>query len=342
MASQRKSYDIKAIVQYSRMQDYSSYQPSELGTFSISEDGDFINCNKAQIPTLQDYKLPLNLDEGYNGTQGKDKSRETNFPQWEKGLKWIHGSKEGYGSVSSVDIIASRGILKDIGYTNHNRYNNPWKFEACKFKGKVYIRKLDEEDDENEWCIRNSYWGRKFEEYVIQQEKGTKATYRMLKGTIGKKTVLLSAEVDAISNDGKHMEIKTCFANKIGVKVPQAWWQSYLGKVDTLYYGLKTKQGMVYNKPTEISMTDALTKYVKKDAANEMMGFMGDVLNWLYGALPDKDETWVLEYTGGRQIFLRSTGEKFLPNWYLQFIEGKKEEELVKQVEALTLSHPVD
>ena len=106
MAGQRKSYDIKGTSQYSRMQDYSSYQPSEIGTFSISEDGDFINCNSAKIPTLLEYKLPLNLDEGYNGTEGKDKARETTFPQWEKGLKWIHGSKEGYGSISSVDIIA--------------------------------------------------------------------------------------------------------------------------------------------------------------------------------------------------------------------------------------------
>ena len=309
MAGQAKSYDIKGKFQYSRMQDFASYRSSELGTFSISEDGDIINFNKAKIPTLLEYKLPLNLDKGYSRTERlKDEARrETNFPQWEKGLKWIQASEDGYESVSDVHIITQRGILKDIGYTNHDPYKNHWKFEACKFKGKVYIRKLEEDQAEkwDDWRIQNSYWGKKFGEHVIQQETGTKATYRILKGTIGNKSVLLSAEVDAISNDGKHMEIKTCFANKIKDKVPQAWLQSHLGMVDFLYYGLKTKQGMVYDKPTEISMTDALTKYVTKNRANEMIGFLGDVLDWLYGALPDKDETWILEYTGGREIFLK-------------------------------------
>ena len=342
MANQKKSYNIKRPSEYLRMQDYKSYNPSELGTFSISEGGDFINCNKAKIPTLLDFQLPLNLNDGYNGTEGNDKARETNFPQWEKGLKWIYGSKEGYGSVSDVDIITQRGILKDIGYTSHNRYKNPWKFEACKYKGKVYIHKVEQEEEWDEWCIRNSYWGRKFEEFTIQQEEGTKATYKMLKGKIGKRNVVLSAEVDAISTNGEHMEIKTCFGNKLQAKIPLAWWQSYLGKVDLLYYGIKTKEGMVHNKPTQISMTDALNRYVTKNTANAMIGFLGDVLEWLYGTLPDKDETWILEYTGGRQILLKCTGEKFLPSWYLQFIGAGKEDELVKQVEALTLGHPVN
>ena len=339
MSGRRKSYNIKAILQYSRKQDYSTYNPADLGNFSISEEGDFINCNKAKMPTLRNFRLPLNLDEGYNGTEGNDKSRAANFPQWEKGLKWIQASEEGYGTVSDVHIITQRGVLKEIGYTNHNPYENPWKFEACKFKGKVYIRKVDEAEDLNEWGVRNSYWGTKFEEYAIKQQEGTKATYRMLKGTIGKNTVLLSAEVDAISNDGMYLEMKTCFADKVRAKIPLAWWQSYLGKVDLLCFGLKTNQGMVYDKPTGISMADVLSGWVRKDTANEMIGFLGEVLDWLCGALPDKDETWILEYEGGRQIFLKSTGKKFLPNWYLQFIEGRKEDDLVKQVEALTLGH---
>ena len=55
--------------------------------------------------------------------------------------------------------------------------------------------------------------------------------------------------------------------------------------------------------------------------------------------LPDDDETWVLEYKGGTRISLECSGGKFLPDWYLQFIDGTKEDanELVRQVEALTL-----
>ena len=343
MAGVSKRYDIKATSEYSRLQDYTSYQPTEVGTFSISEDGDFINCNKAKIPTLKTYKLPLNLNEGYS-PKAEDVSRETSFPQWEKGLKWIYVSLDGKKSISDVDVITQRGVLKDIGYTNHNRYKNPWKFEACKYKGKLYIRKFEQEEKWDARRMQNSYWGKKFEEFVMEQQAGTKATYNMLKGKIGNRNFLLSAEVDAVTPDGKHMEIKTCFANKLNEKIPLAWLQSLLGKVDFLYYGLKDKQGMVYSKPTEISMAQVPGRYVKTYEANAMVGFIGDIIDWVHTTIPDGDETWILEYPGGRGrqiVTLESQGKKFMPSWYLQFIDGSKEDDLVRQVEALSLEHPV-
>ena len=119
MAESTKVYDIKGMSEYSRLQNYKTYQPTEIGTFSISEDGDLTNCNKADMSTLKSLKLPFNLNDGYKKNLLVD-SRKTDFFRWEKCLKWIYGSKDGYQSTSDVDVITERGVLLDIGYTNLN------------------------------------------------------------------------------------------------------------------------------------------------------------------------------------------------------------------------------
>ena len=342
MSSEVSKYRIKRLSEYSGLQKYTTYEPKEVGSFSIDKDGNFINCNKAKIPTLKDFagSLPLDLNEGYD-SGSVDTSRETSFPQWEKGLKWIQGSDDGYQRLFDVDVVTQRGVLKDIGYTNHNRYKNPWKFEACKFDGRMYIRKVEEEENWDEWGLRNSYWGKRFEEYVMEQEVGVKATYRMVKGNIGKRNVLLSAELDAVTADGRLMEMKTCFPNKLEAKIPLAWLQSHLGGIEVLYYGLKDKKGIVSRMPTEIDMSQVPGRYVHAHEANAMIGFLGHVLDWMYTKLPDSNETWVLEYGGCAEISLHKKGGEFLPSWYLDFIGGRKEDDLVRKVEALNLEHPV-
>ena len=274
---------------------------------------------------MRNFELPLNLNEGYNRNMVTVDSELTNFPQWEKGLKWINESENGCRSLSDVEVITERDVLKDIGYTNLNFYKNSWKFAACKFKGKLYIRKFEEVEEQSLdiWGAKYRHWGNKFEELVMERDSRTKATYKMLKGNLGKRKVLLSAEVDAVTADGKHMEVKTCAANKLTAQIPLAWLQSHLGKVDVLYYGLNNKRGTVSNIPTEILVAQIPGRYLKAYEANAMIGFLGDVIDWLYNVLPDGDETWMLEYsTGMREIFVEYQGMKFMPEWYLRFIDN--------------------
>ena len=209
MAESTKVYDIKGMSEYSRLQNYKTYQPTEIGTFSISEDGDLTNCNKADMSTLKSLKLPFNLNDGYKKDLLVD-PRKTDFFRWEKCLKWIYGSKDGYQSTADVDVITERGVLLDIGYTNLNFYKTPWKFEACKFKGKLYIRRIDEVEQKlDAWGLKNSYWDKRFREFVIEKETGTKlASYKILKGKLGNTRLLVCTEVDAMALDGKHLEVK--------------------------------------------------------------------------------------------------------------------------------------
>jgi hypothetical protein len=188
----------------------------------------------------------------------------------------------------------------------------------------MYIRKIEgEETDRDAWAMKSSHWDKKFVEFVIEQEPGTKATYKMVKGNIGERKALLSAEVDAVTSNGNEMEVKTCFANKLTGKIPSAWLKSHLGKIDALYYGLKDKRGIVSDPPTQILTAQVPGRFVKTYEANAMVGFLGDIIGWMCSALPDADETWELEYRGLREIVLNYKGTKFLPDWYSKFVDDQ-------------------
>ena len=327
MAEENKIYDIRGMSAYSRLQEYTSYQPTEVGTFTIDSAGKFANCDGAKLPTLKDFKLPLFLNKGYKSGVKTVETLE-NTSTWEEELRWIKKNSGGYKSVSDVDVITERSILKDIANTNHDCYKISWKFEACKFKGKLYIRRSEEEvkEDVKEpdlWAEKYAYWRKKFEDLVLERDSGTTSTHRMLKGNVGSKKVLLSSEVDAVTDEGNHLAVRTCFVDKLTAKIPLAWLQCHLGKVDVLYFGFMDKRGTVPEMPTEISVQQIPGMYVKAYEANAMIGFLGDVLDWVFEELPDKDESSVLEYiAGSREIMLKSQGKKFLPKWYLQCVSA--------------------
>ena len=284
------------------------------------------------------------MDDGFNPEEIDKK--QAAFPPAEKPLRWIHGSKGGYQSLSCADVVTQKGVLKQIGYTISSPFKNSWKIEVCRYKRKLYIRYPSSDDGSfhmNEWAARNSYWGVKFEDYVIEPDSLVTASYKMLEGRIGNKKVLLSAEVDAVKSDGRQVEVKTCFPGKLVAKMPFTWIQSYLGKVDVLYYGWKNKEGIVSERPEEFVMNDIPGSRLLKEAdANAMFGFLGDVIDWTYASLPDADEIWELEYGGGRsrQITLKRNGERFLPGWYLEFIEDSKEEDvLARKLQTLSMKN---
>ncbi|KAL5254557.1 hypothetical protein ACHWQZ_G014117 [Mnemiopsis leidyi] len=313
-------YHIGISNKYSTLFHYSTYHAKEVGSFSIDVEGNFTDCDSATFPAFLRPLPPLNLDEGFDIKEIDRK--QSKFPDAEKPLRWVHASVKS--CQIDCDVITQKGVLKKIGYTINDK--NSWKFEACKYNKKLYIRYPEHDEtsqDMSEWWRRNSYWGVKFEEHMLTQNPGIKASYKMLQGRLGNKTVLLSAEVDAVATTGELIEVKTCFERKLWKCMPRIWLQSYLGKAEVLMFGWKNASGVVSKEPQEFKMADIPgSQFLKEHQANEMIGFLGDVLEWLYEALPDKDETWILEYTGGRQISLKCTGEKFLPSWYLQFIDG--------------------
>ena len=332
------NYHIKDFHKYSELFHYSSYCPREVGSFSIDQDGNFTNCDNATFPKLQSPKLPLHLDVGFN-VQEIDR-KQSKFPDAEKPLRWIYGSEKS--CQIECDVITQKGVLKKIGYTISNHHKNQWKFEACKCDRKLYIRYPEHDEISTKmssWGKRNSYWGVKFEEHVIIKSPDIRASYKMIQGRLGNRTVLLSAEVDAVTKTGQQIEVKTCFKQKLRQNMPQTWLQSHLGMVEVLLFGWKDKTGRVFAEPQEFKTADIPgSKFLKKSAANAMIEFLGDVLDWLYGALPDKDETWILEYDGGRQISLKTTGKNFLPNWYLLFLEGNRGDELARLMGTLDIN----
>ena len=156
-------YDIKEASHYAEESSYKDYKPKEVGTFETTKDGELVNRNKAVIPTLRpSLKLPLDLNEGY------DPNAENFFESDRKEiLTWVQGCTEDE-SIAMSEVIAQRGALKEIGYTIHNYFKNSWKLEACKYAGKLYIRKIDAPQKRGD---KDAQRGRKFEELWIEQNE---------------------------------------------------------------------------------------------------------------------------------------------------------------------------
>ena len=257
-------YNIGGFHEYSKILHYTTYQLSDIGFFSVNNEGDFVNCDKAKFPKFKDLKSPLklNLNKGFDSKIIDMKMPR--LPHAEKTLRWIGESKDGYQSMADFDVITEKGVLKKIGHSISNRHKKPWTMEACKHKGKLYMRFPTEDKcyRKTEWGTKNRYWGVKFEEYAIEPDPLATTSFKMLKGKIGNKKILMSAEVDALKTDGTLVEIKTCFEDKLtDQKMCLAWLQSYLLKIDVLYYGWKNRQGLVSRKPQEFNMEISRDEY---------------------------------------------------------------------------------
>ena len=345
-------YDIKSIEYYS-FGSYNSYRPEQVGTFVISNSGEFAQCNSASIPKLKRYEVPLNLnDEGFDPRQNQhdcnilERDYRIVLEEGEKPLKWLF--ETGYDVVKKVNVVTQRGTLRSIGNTLYNmdHYKNPWKFEVCKYGGKLYIRKDKSKEPETISINRSKgiFYSKAFVKHVIMEYGDVDGVYTVVTGTVGRHRTLLTAEVDAVKRNGQQVEVKTCVSDKLVDKIPTSWLQSYLAKVDVLHYGLQDKRGWLI-KNEEISMKEVplSRKYMPSGCAKSMFGLISDVLDWLQDEVKEGDTTWSFEYTGkNKTIILTRKGHKYLPHWYKEFVDNNQVSSLVTEVDALTLEHLTD
>ena len=330
---------------YDRIGAYNSYCPEQVGTFAISTSGEFTQCNSAKIPKMKAFKLPLDLNDGYDPSHDYDGDYKnmTILEEGEKPLKWLF--ETGHDVMNKVNVVTQRGILRDIGNTLHNVYNNPWKFEVCQYGGILYIRKDESKEQEamSSFGLKHAYFGKRYEKYVMESQD-VNAVYKVVTGSIGRHSTLLTAEVDAVMDNGQQVEIKTCFPNKLVQKVPVAWLQSYLGGIDVLHCGMKDKVGWIRQPHKELSMKEVPLNatYMPRGRANTMFGVISDVLDWLQDSIKEDNTIWSFEYKGrNKSVILEKKGEKYLPDWYKEFVDNKQMSSLVKEVDALRLEHPV-
>ena len=335
---------------YASLSPYTNYSPKEEGTFAIDDSGHFGRCNKATHASLKHITIPLDLNEGYDRNRKFHNETVTNFPAWEKLLKWIFSTDGGYEVTSDIDVITQRGILKDIGYTLQNRYRNKWTLEVCKFDGKLYLRYFD--DDVFHVTPQhhmNLHRGRRFEYNVLEKQEGVKATYNVIKSSIGNTRLLISAEVDGQSVGGEHVEVKTCFERNLNNQLPLHWLQSYLGTIKIMYYGIKDSDGVLRQPLRREEISKIPGEVVLKGVANSMFGLIADILHWLKEVVEEGDHLWSLQYNGkpegnGGKITLYDTETSFLPPWYREFVDTSRrvnqeslDNNLVNQISNLTL-----
>ena len=336
---------------------YIDYQPQEVGTFAITDAGDFAHCDEAIHANLNEIKVPADLNEGYDPKIKIHNETISNFPAWEKVLNWICATGGGYDVTAEVDVIAQRGVLKDIGYTLYDqRYKKQWILEACKFDGKVYLRFEDNEKAPvREWHHKNLYWGKRFEDILLKKVPGVRGTYNVIRGVIGDTRVMISAEVDAQSEKGELIEVKTTFKSMRLKNLGFHWIQCYLGTIELLCYGYKNqeKKGILEKLSTEkiSDMVGPGESQLPKDKANAMFGMLADVLSWIRTVIQEGNTVWTIAYDGGLPnghitMYKKEPETEFLPAWYQEFVtrnipvkHGRKNphDELTQQLQRITL-----
>ncbi|CAN7982322.1 unnamed protein product, partial [Ixodes hexagonus] len=117
-----------------------------------------------------------------------------------------------------VDFICKRGLLAKVARTPYSAGDEDWLFSATRFGDTLYLCKFQSESQKEweaqdpEFWQRMDFWGHKFEQYMASGTlpdtsaplRSGDQYYVVLKGMVGRHSLLFSAEVDAIDNDVPH------------------------------------------------------------------------------------------------------------------------------------------
>uniref|UniRef100_A0A914YQ51 Decapping nuclease n=1 Tax=Panagrolaimus superbus TaxID=310955 RepID=A0A914YQ51_9BILA len=169
-------------------------------------------------------------------------------------------------AVQYADFACFRGTLQKFAATffeTQRPKDRGWKFMIVKFQGVFFIQEL-ETDARQEEKIKETayeklatYWGLKFERYILA-ENGKMPDSRSPVSTIVQTnaifklhfnplpeipksiTVFYSAEIDGISKEGKHMEVKTRnHRSVIHHRIMNWWLQCRLANIKKITFGMR-------------------------------------------------------------------------------------------------------
>ncbi|GIY86647.1 NAD-capped RNA hydrolase DXO1 [Caerostris darwini] len=226
----------------------------------------------------------MDLNEGYEDAIAKvfDKSEDTLYSWILKHQKEVCDNFRARNSNKPhIDFVCYRGLLKTIGSTIYEK-NQDWLICATKFNSVIYlcdfrtedkIKKMSQLTKKEKLMI---FWGMKFEKYVTantpdsepkssEPVNGKEKYFTVLKGRLGKHTLLYSAEVDGkdpLADANKpptecYLELKTSkmYQNaaatdneyrKFCTLKMRAWWlQSFLAGIPKVVCGFRDDLGIV-------------------------------------------------------------------------------------------------
>lgn len=256
------------------------------------------NCNKTKISTK--------LTQGFDKFKKEEKEDEglLVLMRWILAVSVPNSSLKK--SIHESDFIVWRGTITRLMFSCYDNGPNSVgvKVACCKFKGVYFIRELNtktkikNENSKTDYEEKMCFAGHKFEQIVTVEDLNMKPNTSqnvdlnsefvgIFKATLNPPSNLLNssnldkfnlfygAEIDCISSNGQHLEIKTQYKNiGFGKGFPNKalkWWiQSYLASIKQLVIGLH--ENLQLNR-VELIEVNSLFKYFSRENLNSACCF---------------------------------------------------------------------
>jgi len=323
-------YPISQSAVHCKTFDLTTYNPIELGTFTLDDNRKYEEDSSAPELEMPE-KYPLDLNKGFE-TFSKVESDGSLDPL----LEWV---KRNNFDLKNVNFITYRGILRKIGTTIFDFYRNHWSLKLCKHKDTVYImesdtpQSIDKRKRETPKDKQFQYWGYKFEDYMTTAGVGSEhfnvsgGFHSVSTARVGKHRGVFAAEVDCKSDKG-YVELKTNrviqhdrqWVNFRKGKLLNTWAQCYIAGVPSVWVGFRDDQGMLKNVQF-YDVCEMPAKCEREWSGSAVMSFLQGVLDW---SLPliQHNKTYVMSFLDHGEIELVLEGEgHFVPDWFTLHIK---------------------
>eukprot|EP00116_Pleurobrachia_bachei_P005584 sb/3465846/ len=297
-----------------------NFNSIEVGRFSLTHITREY-CPDVSVPKMKKVvKLPADLNEGFEDFEERVMGGNDCV------FKWICGNEF---DMESIDLIASRGILKKIATNPYDHFRNHFGIRLVKIADTIAMDTLDTAEEEMTTSqLRNMYHGHRLEK--VTMDVGENESNIVTTCNIAGYRCLVRAEVDGCNDEGELVEVKANFViqypkqleNFRRGKLFTTFMQCYLVGIPNVLIGFRDKSGILrrvqnYTLP---QIEEECKAYWNKDF---YMAFLNAVLSW---ALPQiaEGKVYHLEYKGGDEIALIEVPDPdHIPQFFKDYVQQK-------------------
>ena len=286
---------------------------------------------RLNIPT--DLPRSLHIDNWFDGGKSETISSSfkvkaprpaTNVSELYTSLRYVltWANREDFKLCCSVDAVICCSALRSISLTPCHR-RSAWEFAVYFYQNKLFIDSRERKPGEAEFLRHEDHedtfgrWGKKFEDVIRHGDhqnnsyRGQDVDVRVNRiVTIGSRRILTTAKVSCQLADpdqeevSNYIELKT--HNELQnwqqtkgfnqYKSQKVWAHSALVGLQTVYFGLRTKEGelLEIRRHTTEELAQLGRNYWKP---HQMLSFVDELLDWV-SDISVEGLTYTLSYDG--------------------------------------------
>ena len=257
-----------------------------LGSYGLNEEFEYIEEGSGlRVLKKLESSFDFNLLDGYTGNNSSLRESYEKRDKMGNAAIWMVKHRELISSERgdkpfNVDFVCGNGLFKKLlnfpfELPQRGSESEKHEFAVSKYKGVIFIKRIEDKEDERVLNGESSYAGCKFEDFVSEkldnEDEGQKY-YNMLKAKFGDHVLLYSCEVDCIKERLERdpeiddfVEVKTAapirdkysgsFTEWFRKTVSRRWWvQCIMAGITQIVVGIKDQPrggGYIHCKKVE-------------------------------------------------------------------------------------------